>query len=239
MTCDDVRVALGALVIGALDRDEADAVRNHLAGCVDCAAEYDELRQMPKLLGLITLSEATDAPAQPPEHLKEELVQRAVNERRSARRRRIAWNVGGGAAIAAAAASISFGIADGDTEEDPRDPTLQVLAATDSGTGVSGQVKIDGVGWGSKLELQLKGVTEGETCSLVAVSTSGKREVTSTWQVPAASADGTYLSVPGAAALPPELIDTFEVVTASGSTLLILTFADLVTDVPVDGEFDY
>lgn len=239
MICDDVRVALGALVIGALDKDEADAVRGHLDGCDDCSAEHDELQQMPKLLGLITLSDATDGPEDPPDRLEEDLFRRAIAERRNARRRRTAWSAGGGVAIAAAAAAIGFGIADGATAADPAAPTLQVLAATDPTTGVRGQVKIDGVGWGSKLELQLAGVPEGETCSLVAVSTTGEREVTSTWMVPPPSADGTYLSVPGAAGFAPELIDMFEVVTASGSTLLSLTFDDLVTDVPVDGVFDY
>lgn len=239
MICDDVRVALGALVIGALEKTEADGVRSHLDGCDDCTAEHDELRQMPKLLGLITLSDATDGPAEPPERLEEDLLRRAVAERRSARRRRVGWSAGGGLAIAAAAAAIGFGIAEGATAADPAAPNLQVLAATDPTTGVRGQLTIDGVGWGSKLELQLAGVTEGETCSLVAVSTSGEREVASTWKVPPRSADGTYLSVPGAAAFAPDLIDSFEVVTASGSTLLTLTFTDVVTDVPADGEFHY
>lgn len=239
MTCDDARVALGALVIGALDVDEAAEVRAHLDGCEECRAEYDELRQMPRLLGLITLTDATEGPEEPSKHLKEDILNRTIDERRGARRRRIGWNVGGGVAIAAAAAAIGFGIADGATAAQPLDPSVQFLAAADPATGIRGQVKVDRVAWGTKLELQLAGVTAGETCSLVAVSTSGEREITATWRVPPASGDGTYLAVPGAAALTPELIDTFEVVTASGSTVLSLTFADLVTDLQRDGMFDY
>jgi len=64
------------------------------------------------------------------------------------------------------------------------------------------------------------------------VSSTGLREVTATWKVPAAIADDKYLSVPGAAGLQPDLIDTFEVVDDTGATLLSLTFADLVDDLP-------
>ncbi|MGH2949592.1 MAG: zf-HC2 domain-containing protein, partial [Solirubrobacteraceae bacterium] len=38
--CDDLRPALGAYALGALDADEAARVRRHLQECPACAAEY-------------------------------------------------------------------------------------------------------------------------------------------------------------------------------------------------------
>ena len=78
------------------------------------------------------------------------------------------------------------------------------------------------------LDLELAGVSAGETCRLVAVSSTGERETTATWTIPDEAPDDGYLSVPGAAALSPDLIDTFEVVTEAGATILRLSFADLV-----------
>ena len=43
LTCDEVRDLAGAFVLGALDADEAAAVRVHLAGCSDAHAEIAEV----------------------------------------------------------------------------------------------------------------------------------------------------------------------------------------------------
>ena len=37
--CDELRHSLGAYVLGALDAEEAAAVRRHLEECPDCAAQ--------------------------------------------------------------------------------------------------------------------------------------------------------------------------------------------------------
>jgi anti-sigma-K factor RskA len=43
LTCDDVRELAGAFVLGALEPDDAAAVREHLATCTDAHAEIAEL----------------------------------------------------------------------------------------------------------------------------------------------------------------------------------------------------
>ena len=43
LSCDDVRELAASFVLGALDADEADAVRAHLASCADPHAEMAEL----------------------------------------------------------------------------------------------------------------------------------------------------------------------------------------------------
>lgn len=43
LSCDDVRELAASFVLGALDEDEADAVRAHLASCADPHVEFEEL----------------------------------------------------------------------------------------------------------------------------------------------------------------------------------------------------
>lgn len=43
LTCDEVRDLAASFVLGALDADEADAVRDHLADCADAHAEVADL----------------------------------------------------------------------------------------------------------------------------------------------------------------------------------------------------
>jgi len=40
--CSECRTLLGGYVLGAIEPDEADAVRRHLAECAECAIEHDE-----------------------------------------------------------------------------------------------------------------------------------------------------------------------------------------------------
>lgn len=69
---DDVSVLLGAYVLGALDRDEDDRVRRHVALCGRCRWEVEELQAAAE-----RLPQAPDPP--------DELWQRIVDE---VRRRR-------------------------------------------------------------------------------------------------------------------------------------------------------
>lgn len=232
MTCDDARLALGSLVLGALADQEAAQVREHLRSCAACRADYDELADMPRLMGLVPIAEATHGPPVVPPALRDELVRTLAVERARQRRRRVARTAVGGVGLAAIGAAIGFGVADGTTVEAPVPPATQVLAATDSDTGVWGRVVLDGVAWGTRLDLELSGVTPGETCQLVAITADGVREVTSTWTVPAVAPESGYLSVPGATGLTPDLIDTFEVVAGDGRTLLSLDQGDEVADEP-------
>lgn len=228
MTCDDARLALGSLVLGALAEQEAAHIRAHLRSCPACRAEYDELTGMPRLMGLVPIAEALDGPPVAPPEWREEILRRLAAERGRQRRRRAAWTAAGGVATAGLAAAIGFGLADGGTVDAPEDPATQVLAGTDAASGVWGKVALDGVAWGTRLDLELSGVDAGETCQLVVVTADGEREVTSTWTVPAVAPDKGYLSVPGATGFTPDLIDTFEVVTGDGRTLLRLDQSDEV-----------
>jgi hypothetical protein len=95
------------------------------------------------------------------------------------------------------------------------------VSAKDPRTGIHASVSSVGVGWGTKLTVELGGVAPGERCSLVAVGSGGNRETAASWQVPATGYPGTgTISVPGAVAMKPDKIRHYEIVTTAGQKLL-------------------
>jgi hypothetical protein len=122
--CDDLRSSLGAYVLGALDVDEAAAVRRHLQDCPDCAAERDALTPLP---GLLSLADGAEAAVSEPlsAAFEERLLDAYAREhavvapgRRIGRLRR--WlrprwlAVGATAVVAAAAAAVGIVVLGGD-----------------------------------------------------------------------------------------------------------------------------
>ena len=71
--CGDLRLELGAYVLGALPPEEEARVREHLAACSECRHEHGRLSGLP---GLLDLAEtAPDHPvAEPPSPLLEDAV---------------------------------------------------------------------------------------------------------------------------------------------------------------------
>ncbi|MFJ2716253.1 anti-sigma factor [Streptomyces sp. NPDC087437] len=55
---DDLRLALGAHVLGTLPLADAERVRAHLAECGECQAEHAQLTGLPALLTTVTAAEA-------------------------------------------------------------------------------------------------------------------------------------------------------------------------------------
>ena len=81
MNCDQVRDLAAAYVLGALERDEEQAVRDHVA---TCPAVHEELAQ---LAGVVPYLAETVEPAEPPESLKARILAAAaqdLEERRAA-----------------------------------------------------------------------------------------------------------------------------------------------------------
>ena len=87
MNCVELRTLIGGYVLHALEPDEEDAVRRHIAGCPDCAREHAELAAVPALLDAAHDPEAE--PAEPPAALEEAVLDRFAREQqRPAPRRR-------------------------------------------------------------------------------------------------------------------------------------------------------
>jgi anti-sigma-K factor RskA len=80
LTCDEVRELAASFVLGALDEDEADAVRAHVAACADPHAELHELGSV-----LTALAESVPV-VEPPAALKGRILAAAAADLDARRR---------------------------------------------------------------------------------------------------------------------------------------------------------
>ncbi len=77
LTCDEIRDLAAPFVLGALDADEAEAVRAHLASCADAHAEIAELA------GVLPVLDGSVPQVEPPASLKVRLMAAAAADRES------------------------------------------------------------------------------------------------------------------------------------------------------------
>ncbi|MEV6866935.1 zf-HC2 domain-containing protein [Streptosporangium subroseum] len=84
MTCDEVRMSLGAYVLGALEPDECVLVEAHLAECADCQAEFDELTGVSAFLGKVSESDVAQV-GRPPQVVLDRLLSARVKRHRMTR----------------------------------------------------------------------------------------------------------------------------------------------------------
>ena len=166
MTCDHLRPALGAYVLGGLDPDEAAAVRRHLEVCEECAAEHDALSPMPGLLSLAGGAEkATSEPLSPA--FEERLLDAYARDRAARPRRRLSWRrprprwLAVGAATAAVAAAAGIGIALVGEEEPSRryDVSFQNLSGP---AAANARANLESDDEGTELHLWVDGLPREE-----------------------------------------------------------------------------
>jgi hypothetical protein len=214
MTCPRT-IALGAYVLGALEREERSGLEAHLERCGICRDELDRLAPLPGLLSRLTIDDAEVLATAEPEPPKSAApLERALfdvaRERRRSRLMRVAAVAA--ALVVAAVAVVSGPLLDGGVDE----PAPLTAAASDPRTGVHGSAELSREPWGTRLELSLAGVRPGEHCRLVARAAGGRSEVAATWR----AGDLGTAEVPGAVAIPSERLRSLDVVTADGRVLV-------------------
>lgn len=225
MTCPRT-VALGAYVLGALEREERARLEEHLETCAICREELDRLAPLPGLLSRLTLDEAdvldTAEPSVPlagalppaPAHSAAPLERALFAVARERRRSRLMRASAVAAALVLAAVALVGGpLLDDDGGDGPAPLTA---AASDLQTGVHGSAELTREPWGTRVELSLAGVRPGEHCRLVARAVGGRTEVAATWR---AGYLGTA-EVPGAVAIPADRLASLDVVTADDRVLV-------------------
>ncbi|MEV0622936.1 zf-HC2 domain-containing protein [Nonomuraea sp. NPDC050404] len=95
MTCEEVRIALGAHALGALEPEEALEVDHHLATCEACGAELLELEGVSSFLGKVSERDV-QLVASPPR----QVLDRLLNDRaKRTRRGRVLMAVASSAAV--------------------------------------------------------------------------------------------------------------------------------------------
>jgi anti-sigma-K factor RskA len=124
MRCADISPNLPAFVLGGMEPEEEAEIRRHLATCPVCRDELEEFSKVNRAL------QAAPPPAEPPGHLKEEILARvraeqlslsdeaapSVSARYRSRYSRLAI---AGVAAAALVAMVAIGIVFGSPDEPP------------------------------------------------------------------------------------------------------------------------
>jgi hypothetical protein len=200
MTCD-TEIELGAYVLHALERAEADAVEQHVSGCPTCQRELGSLASTVSWLSLLTAREVEqleDSPAEPV-------------ARPHRRRRRVLLTVVAG--VLTASAAVGAVRASGG---DPEPPVPAVVRAVDPATQVRAVVSMSEQDSGTRLHLALTGAYPRGWCSLVARARDGRTETAATW---VADADGTA-AVAGTTAIATDQLKELDVVTDTGRLLV-------------------
>jgi len=156
--CDHVRPEIGGYVLGALEPDEAAAVREHLASCAECAAEHANLAGLPRLLALSAPID-DDGPLAPAPAVEERLLDAIASERprRAPRRVRLPRpKLLVPAAVALAAIVIALVLALGGREQRTRG--FEVALKPVAGEVGSGRAVLRSGEAGIKMQLWVRGL---------------------------------------------------------------------------------
>ena len=190
---------VGPYVLGALEPEEMDDMRRHLAGCPRCEAEARSLAGLPALLDR---AEVDEAPASPRPGLEEEVLDRFVRERTRPRPSRRRWPRIAIPAVAAAAAVAAVLIAalPGGAGRAYAQVDLWSLPA---GDGAAGTAKVAEVEAGTRVELRADNLPgpKGTAYELWCVRTDGRWVNGGSFRV---RADGTAAAELTAAVTPGE-----------------------------------
>lgn len=227
--CDEIRLALGAYVVGAIDPAERTVVERHIAACPACRDELAGLAGLPALLGRLTLAEVEslgpggEAPpvaAEPPAALLRSILDEAAR-RRAQRRRAAVLAVAAAAVVLAGAGTAARAWLSGSGAPAARPTHTSAAAgwqrqvtATDPQTNVTAIVRFSATRWGTAVDASVDGVAYGTRCELWATDSTGKRVGIASWTY--ASYGAWY---PGSSSISTHAIKSFGV-TAGGHTLV-------------------
>jgi anti-sigma factor RsiW len=200
MTCS-TEIELGAYVLHALERDEADAVEQHVSGCPTCQHELSSLTSTASWLALLTPRDLEQF-----DELEPEPHDRPHRRRRGVLLTVVAGVLGAAVVVGGVRAS----------EDQPGPPAPAVVSAVDPATHVEAVVSMSEQDSGTRLSLALTGAYPRGWCSLVARSHDGRTETAATW---VADADGTAV-VAGTTAFATDDLSELDVVTDTGRLLV-------------------
>jgi hypothetical protein len=208
-TCD-MSIELGAYVLHALEHDEDEVVRRHVAGCDLCQDEVQELSFTVSLLSFVTLEDLEWLEAEERSRRSAGPGSTSAHQPRRARRRAVI-----GLAAAAVAGALAFPVARVLDHPAPS-ASAQVLRATDPITRVTAAVTLARQESGTRVTLDLSGAYPSGWCALVARSRDGHTDTAATWRADASGA----AHVAGMTAISTSRLSELDVVTGSGRLLV-------------------
>jgi hypothetical protein len=242
-------VDVAAYVLGILDEPDDATFAQHFAQCRTCRLEYRELADLPHLLDQLKPAAASRKRSKPPAMPSKQVLSRALEEIDSARhgQRVKVWLGAAASVIVLITVSLLIWQFSGDSTENPvaqnpagptSDPapttgslptgvaSARTVGASNPATGVSASITMEPESWGTKVNLELRGVMGPMKGQLVAVSKLGESQIVSNWQVPVSGYgvpdSPEPLRVPGSTGLDLENIERFDIRRDNGSDLLVV-----------------
>jgi hypothetical protein len=207
MTTCQMSDELGAYVLHALEHDEDETVRSHVADCDLCQDEVRELSFTASLLSLLTVADL--------EQLDVRDADRAEPTASGTRARRHPRHRITLAVAAALAAALAIPAARA-LEHPTSAPSPTVIRASDPATDIQAAVTLARQQGGTRVRLSLSGAYPRGWCALVAHSRDGQSDTAATWR---ADADGTA-DVAGTTAIPATRLSELDVITDTGRVLV-------------------
>lgn len=244
-------VDVAAYVLGILDEPDDATFTQHFAHCPRCRAEFRELSDLPRLLDQVTPNRVERKRSRPPTAPSKQVLARALDEigvARRSRRTSARW-------LAAAAAVITLAVGSvvvwqlGGKDPAPQNqaaPTsapsasstsipetgsdvvagARRVSANNPATGVAATIGIEPQSWGTRINLELRGVLGPMQCSIVAVSRSGASQPVTSWSVPASGFgvpnSPEPLRITGNVGFDQEDIERFDIRRDGGPDLLVV-----------------
>jgi anti-sigma-K factor RskA len=213
--CAECRDLVGGYVLDALEPEEAERVRRHLAGCPECAAEHARLADLPALLA--AAGDEEPVAERPPAALEEAVLDRFAREHRAERRadrpsrprrltlafprlrRPLPAALAGALAVAAAAVAIAV-LPGGSTSEGERYSAS--LTGSPAAPAAHASARLETSTAGTRVALRVHGLpgNPDDVYELWCVRDDGKKVSAGTFRVDArgqAAVDLTTAAVPG------------------------------------------
>jgi anti-sigma-K factor RskA len=171
---------VGGYALGALDPDEMEEMRRHVAACPHCGPEIDRLAALPGLLDRIAPADVPP-PSLSPE-VEEAVLDRFARERREeaergprGHARRLARRPLALAAACVVALAVAFGVVlavDGDEDGSAAYASVS-LDATVAGSG-SATAELGEVPAGTRIRLETRGLRSGSEYEVWCIGTDGR-----------------------------------------------------------------
>lgn len=217
--CAQVRLELGAYLLGAIEPAQRALVNRHLRTCSACRAELSDLAGLPSLLrrvpadtaGRLLGDDRLDVIPAPP---LTTLLRRIAVIRRRRRILTIATAVIVGAAASSGVLALHATARPPATAAAAWAVTVQ---GTNPVTGVWAAVRYTGQPWGTELQVSITGIAPGTRCQLLVTGTGGQKVAAGGWDLAASQQSAWYrASVPLQAAS----LRSFEIIT--GHKILVI-----------------
>ncbi|MFI7674590.1 anti-sigma factor family protein [Actinophytocola sp. NPDC049390] len=219
------RAQLGAYALGVLDPVEARQVHEHLATCLDCQREVNELMMIRRALDQVPPEAFVDGPPEDGDLLLRRTLRQVRDEAPARRRFSAGFAVAAAVAVAVALGggiligreTVSTPVAQPPTSTLPSNARL--AEATDAGTGTSMNIALEPrKGW-VWVNATVTGLDAGLHCEMYVVTKDGKDVLAGGWLVSEdAATAGTKLE--GTADVPPDEVRAVEIRTRDGQTMV-------------------